>query len=158
VEGLDRIADGVATEDDSSAVCDGAWFDDVLASLDWWRDAAEALLTNDEEYYESPNPAFSQQREEILRLLGDVLMAYVPAQREQVIYADETGGPASLELLKRYRLFTPYVCAFAQELFPGTSYAPINLARLIPRPKDAYPVCPCRCNDDRGHQGGTKVS
>jgi hypothetical protein len=134
VEELDRIADGVATEDDLSEIsCDEEWFDDILKSVDWWRHAAEALLSNDRKYYDSPNPAFAQQREEILRLLSDVLLAYVPAQQEQLIYAGDLGGPASLELLKRYRLFGRYVCAFAQKLFPGTSHTPIDLSPFLER-------------------------
>jgi hypothetical protein len=133
VETLDRIADGVPTADDEGdVICDVEWFGGFLNSVNWWSSAAESLLRKHYRHGTSPDPAFAEQGEEIFRLLGDVLMAYVPAQREWV-YADDLDREASMELLKRYRLFTRYVCAFAQELFPGTSYAPINLAHLLER-------------------------
>ena len=132
VDGLDRIADGAPTaEDEGDVICEIDWFGGFLDSVNWWRSAAESLLMSNK-CMSSPDPDFAEQGEEIFRLLGDVLMAYVPAQREW-IYADDQERGASMELLKRYRLFTRYVCAFARELFPGTSYDPINLAPLLDR-------------------------
>jgi hypothetical protein len=133
VEELDRIADGAATEEDrGDVICEVQWFEGFLDSVDWWSTAVGSLLRKHHKFGSSPDPASAEQGEEIFRLLGDVLMAYVPAKREW-IYADELDREASMELLKRYRLFTRYVCAFAQKLFPGTPHTPINLAPLLER-------------------------
>lgn len=53
----------------------------------------------------------------MLRLLDDVLAAYVPAQRETSTFAADwmEHESATFELLKRYRLFNGYVELFTSD-------------------------------------------
>jgi hypothetical protein len=148
VEEFDRLLDGKATEEDFDSFLQPDWWWEFRDTLAWWEDVAGHLLENNR-YDCSPDPLFAQQRAELFRLLNDVYCAYVPHIREQLKYDDRDvtmlGGTyeehaarwysASLELLKRYGLYTRYVRAFAQELFPSTlsGYGDVNLAPLLER-------------------------
>ncbi len=125
---LDRIADGMATKEDEECFVDDG-VDGVLPALDWWRHASESLLDHPERKF-IPEPTFAHHREAILKLLNDALAAIVPAWQEGCEFSDDCSreGGATRELLKRYRRFTRYVCAFAQERFPDA-----NLKELLER-------------------------
>ncbi len=57
----------------------------------------------------------------MLSLLNDTLSSYTAALAKTMHYSDvphEEGFPANFELLKRYRLYTRYLCELARELWP----------------------------------------
>lgn len=87
----------------------------ILPCLNWWIQVAEALATHD--------PAFEKQRVGIIPLLNDVLSSYAAAFAETERYAgadysESEPCTAHLELFRRYRIFTKYLCYFADELWP----------------------------------------
>lgn len=98
--------------------------DEIFKRLNWWKGIAIVLLDGarlqDDE----------KKRSEILSLFADVLAAYIPALKSGYSFdCDyENNGPR-LEVLRRYHLFTRYVCAFAQEVWPD-----VNLERLLQQP------------------------
>lgn len=114
---MDRIADGLEMEDESVLVCRDGWFEGFLDSLTRWRRLVQALLADHHKELDTPlepNPATERQREALLALHHDTLIAYGPAWQEDWFFtADWDGkGEAARELLKRYRMFTRYVCGF----------------------------------------------
>jgi hypothetical protein len=122
VEELDRIADGLELEEESVLICREGWFDTFLDSLSWWRIVAEGLLSSDRTIHTLfPEPAFAEDREALLKLHHEVLVAFGPAWQEDWFFSADWNerGEAARELLKRYRAFTRYVCGFAQELRPA---------------------------------------
>lgn len=130
VNQLDEFADGEISDDLRYGLGErGWWFDDFLAILNWWRSVSEVLLGSTEAGDDlRPEPAFSHHRQALVKLMGDVMEAFVPAIQEGHTYSGDWMNvfTASQELVKRYRLYTRYVCAFAQELFPD-----VNMERLL---------------------------
>jgi len=125
---LDRIADGVAVEDDSILACKGFWFDGFLENLSWWKTVSEILLgSKDVDHKFFPEPAFAHHQEALLKLVNDTLAAFAPAWQEGSEFSSDwtERGEATRELLKRYRTFTRYVCTFAQEVWPDVSMGPL---------------------------------
>jgi hypothetical protein len=107
-----------------SLVENHCWFDDFLPSLNWWRMLASAALEghnpeSGEDQF-GPHPTFWHHRETLSRLLRDVMLAYVPAEQELSAYSKDWRDKraATIELLKRYRLYTRYVESFAMEVWP----------------------------------------
>lgn len=97
------------------------WFDEFLPSLNWWRSLGDlALETSIDEGDFGPDLSLQEQREGLLRLLTEVLLAFVPAQQETSAYSEAwgCGGPATLDLLKRYRLYTRAVEQLVAQVWP----------------------------------------
>jgi len=97
------------------------WLGELLPSLQWWMDLSEsALSSRDPAYDTKPDPAFAHHRKALSDLLADVFSAYVPAMQEGPSYAEDWSWrhTASLELAKRYHLYTRHVSAFAVEAWP----------------------------------------
>jgi hypothetical protein len=130
VDELDAIADEEIYEDlRYSMMARYDWFEDFLPVLNWWMSVSDSLLGSTEAGDElRPEPTFFHHRQALAKLMGGVMEAFVPAMQEGQFYSEGWAevATASQELLKRYRLYTRYVCCFAQELFPN-----VNLERLF---------------------------
>jgi hypothetical protein len=116
---LDEIVEGKDTEDLEHSIADGIYLKNVLPAIDWWTDVALDVAGGngmEDEYY---TPAYDAQKNGLLALLNDALSSYTAALTETALHRDSERIPAGMELLKRYRLFTRYVCAFAQEVWPN---------------------------------------
>jgi hypothetical protein len=122
VDHLDELVAGESnTESLEAGFVDGRYFDQILPSLEWWIDIMRALSWGGND----PNdidiqPAFEKQKANLLKLLKRVLSGYAEALAEDSYFSgsDSRRAPASIELVKRYRLFTRAVCAVAQDLWP----------------------------------------
>jgi hypothetical protein len=134
---LDMIADGIdELPDDSILVVRDHWFDGFLASLNWWRQVSDMLLVSGDYKFGLRGPEFAQEpvfahhREALLKLLDDTFAAFAPAWQEGCYFSADWlhKGEATRELLKRYRTFTRYVGAFAQERWPE-----VNMRALLNR-------------------------
>ncbi len=64
--------------------------------------------------------AYEDKKRNLIALLNDVLSCYAAAFAESGLSLSASDRiPAGMEMLKRYRLFTRYVCAFAKEVWPN---------------------------------------
>lgn len=115
---LDEIADEKNTEAHLKSVADGVYLCSLLPSIDWWVGISTCLSFGRSAAGIYGDPAFKKQRDRLLPLLNDTLTSYAPALAVTQRYSDSDGGAASLELLKRYRLFTRAVCEFARDVWP----------------------------------------
>jgi hypothetical protein len=123
---LDELVAGeLNTEGLEADFIDGCYFDQILPSLDWWIDIMKALSCGGDD----PNdidfqPVFEKKKANLLKLLKRVLSAYAEALAEDSYFSGSNSkrAPASIELIKRYRLFTRAVCALAQELWPQADF------------------------------------
>ena len=120
VDELDQIVEGKQFENDER-FRDGFYLEHVLPAINWWVEVNKSLL------WESGierdvvlEPALEEERSRILGLLNNVLASYTAALEEGPFYAplEIIRTPAGMELLKRYRLFTRAVGAFAKQLWP----------------------------------------
>jgi len=111
-EQLDLIVSGEQDEEMESSFADGYYLSYVLPALNWWIELAETLSTFQKR---------GTERTKLVPLLNDVLSSYTNAVAEGPCYstAQTRRVPASMELLKRYRLYTRSVCALAQQICPG---------------------------------------
>jgi hypothetical protein len=122
VDHLDELVAGESnTESLEAGFVDGRYFDQILPSLEWWIDIMRALSWGGND----PNdvdvqPGFEKQKANLLKLLKRVLSGYAEALAEDSYFSgsDSRRAPASIELVKRYRLFTRAICAVAQDLWP----------------------------------------
>jgi hypothetical protein len=130
VDELEAIAHGAKAQEVSEVMDFSFWFDDFMPSLNWWREVSDSLLhSKDVDLTLPPEPSFAAHRQTLSKLLNDTLSAFSPAWQVGCYVSDdwlENGRATLLELLKRYRLFTRYVCALAQEIWPD-----VNLERLL---------------------------
>ena len=127
---LDKLSAGIPTEDELyewGIAENWEWFDGFLEVLNWWRTIAAVALEGHNEGYEfGPNPAFAHHREELSRILMEVMVAYVPAEHETSPYTEDWKDfgcltdtrKSTIELLKRYRVYTRYVESFVIEVWP----------------------------------------
>jgi hypothetical protein len=115
---LDEIADGKNTEVHLESVGDGVYLFSLLPSIDWWAGISTCLSLGRSTAGIYGDPACEEHRKRILPLLNDVLTSYAPALAVTQLYSDSYGGAASMELLKRYRIFTRAVCDFAHDVWP----------------------------------------
>jgi hypothetical protein len=108
-EQLDLIVSGTQSEETETPFADGYYLSYVLPALNWWIELAEALSTFQKR---------GAERARLLPLLNDVLSSYTNAVAEGICYSTHLTGraPASMELVKRYRLYTRSVCALAQQI------------------------------------------
>jgi len=106
------VSDGYNEEEIREKFIEDRWLSDLLPALNWWIDVASILSTFQE---------IRNERGETLPLLNEALSSYTAALAEGAIYGAGPGRsyPASMELLKRYRLYTRSVCALAQQICPG---------------------------------------
>lgn len=129
VDELDAIVDGTAATPEQAGYADGTYMGRFLEHLEWWKDASEALLCGrgmESDYGNS----YPEQKAKLRALIGDILDAYKDALAQTVFFQLDDANPAAhYVLLRRYRLFTRYVCAFAQEVWPEA-----NLKRLLQQP------------------------
>jgi hypothetical protein len=118
---LDVIVEGKQTESLEPLFEDGTYLRQVLPALDWWIWVADSLNLGRSMNGAFAEAEFEEQRAKLLFLLDDVLSSYTAALAEGPIYSGcrSSSYSAGLELLKRYRQFTRYVCAYAREMWPG---------------------------------------
>jgi hypothetical protein len=97
----------------------------VLPAIDWWTGALKAMSNagydEDDIRYE---PALERQKSKLLGLLNDALCCYASAVAEDSHFSNPDSDilcrekPATVELLRRYRIYTRAVCALAKEAWP----------------------------------------
>jgi hypothetical protein len=126
---LDEIVDGKNTAAHLESVGDGVYLFSLLPSIDWWAGISTCLSLGRSTAGNYGDPAFEEHRKRILPLLNDLLTSYAPALAATMCYSGSYGGAVSLELLKRYRIFTRAVCDFARDVWPG-----VNLEWLYQQP------------------------
>jgi hypothetical protein len=98
-----------------------AWIGDFLPSLNWWIELSHAgLEIQNTDGDCRPNLAFFDRRVTLSHLLADVMAAFVPALLDTSTYAEDwlDREAATLDLLKRYRLYAENVEAFVLEVLP----------------------------------------
>jgi hypothetical protein len=132
VEHLDEIVAGTYdnVQELEAGFAEGHYLHAFLPALEWWIDVSKALtvanvinLVNEE-----PFAAETKQDPGLVKLLNDALSIYAAALGE----APEFSGayyrpmPATMEFLRRYRMYTRAVCAFAQQVWPN-----MDLGRLL---------------------------
>jgi hypothetical protein len=119
VDELDAIVEGKDTEDLESSCADGCYLGAVLPAIDWWLDVAQDIASGNGMKQDHCTPAYEEQKHNLLALLNEVLSSYAAAFAEAGLsFTDSLRIPAGMEMLRRYRLFTRYVCAFAKEVWP----------------------------------------
>ena len=118
---LDIIVEGEHTENLEPLFEDGTYLRQVLPALDWWIWVTDSLNQGRSMNGAFAEAEFEEQRAKLLFLLDDVLSSYTAALAEGPIYSacHTNGHSAGLELMKRYRIYTRYVCAFAQDVWPA---------------------------------------
>jgi hypothetical protein len=119
---LDGIVEGKDTEDLESSCADGIYLQGMLSAIDWWTDVAQDIAGGNGMKAEFDVAGLEGQKHNVTALLNDVLCSYAAAFAETPYYSDDLTScriPAGMELLKRYRLFTRYVCSFANEVWPS---------------------------------------
>jgi hypothetical protein len=120
VDELDGIIEGRDTEALESSCADGCYLDAVLPTIDWWLDVASDMVGGNGMEHDFSMPGYEDQKQNLTTLLHDVLSSYAAAVAESGLsFSASDRIPAGMEMLKRYRLFTRYVCSFAQEVWPG---------------------------------------
>jgi hypothetical protein len=91
------------------------WLLDALSGLNWWVEVATYLVI-----HQNPVP----ERAKPLPLLNEALSSYTAAlaERHYTERNSDTKGcppqPATMEFMKRYRLYTLSICATARRLCP----------------------------------------
>jgi hypothetical protein len=125
---LELIVKGEDTKDLESSLADGIYMQGILPAIEWWIQVADCLLCGTGIKSKFADEEFEEQRTKLLSLLNDVLSSYSAALAEGTWYSLHNADrvPAGVELLKRYRLYTRYVCAFAREIWPN-----LNLEWLL---------------------------
>jgi hypothetical protein len=127
---LDAIVEGNNTEDLESSCGDGFYLHSILSAINWWTNVAQDIAGGNGMEAKFVVPEYEGQKRTVIALLNDVLSSYAAAFAESPYYCsdDVSSGrvPAGMELMKRYRLFTRYVCAFAKEVWPD-----VNLEWLL---------------------------
>jgi hypothetical protein len=119
VDELDAIVEGKDTEDLESSIADGIYLQGVLPAIKWWLDVAQDMAGGNGMKHDFCISAYEDQKQNLLALLNDVLSSYAAAFAEAGLsFSASDRIPAGMEMLKRYRLFTRYACAFAQEVWP----------------------------------------
>jgi hypothetical protein len=119
VDELDGIIEGRDTEALESSCADGCYLDAVLPSIDWWLDVAGDMVGGNGMEHDFSMPGYEDQKQNLTALLHDVLSSYAAAVAESGLSMSASNRiPAGMEMLRRYRLFTRYVCSFAQEVWP----------------------------------------
>lgn len=97
------------------------WIGDFLQSLNWWIKLSHAALEiRNTDGDDRPNPDFFDRRVTFSHLLEHVMAAFVPAMRDTSTYAEDWDDreAATVDLLKRYRLYTKAVETFVLEVWP----------------------------------------
>jgi hypothetical protein len=119
VDELDAIVEGKDTEKLESSCADGIYLQDMLPAINWWLDVAQDIAGGNGMKHDFWMPAHEDQKHNLLALLNDLLSSYAAAFAEAGLsFSASPRIPAGMEMLKRYRLFTRYVCAFAKEVWP----------------------------------------
>jgi hypothetical protein len=121
---LELIVQGEDTKDLESSLADGIYMQEILSAIEWWISVADCLLCGTGIKSKFADAEFEEQRTKLLSLLNDVLSSYSAALAEGTFYSRHNSlrVPAGVELLKRYRLYTRYVCAFARETWPDVNF------------------------------------
>jgi hypothetical protein len=119
IDELDAIVEGKDTGDLESSIADGIYLTHVLPAIDWWIDVALDVAGGNGMEYEFCIPAYDVQKRNLLTLLNDALSSYSAALAEVAFHCNSERIPAGMELLRRYRMLTQYVCSFAQEVWPN---------------------------------------
>jgi hypothetical protein len=119
VEELDAIVESKDTEDLESSCADGIYLQSMLPAIKWWLDVAQDMAGGNGMKHDFWTPVYEDQKHNLLALLNDVLSSYAAAFAEaRLSFSALPKIPAGMEMLKRYRLFTRYVCDFAKEVWP----------------------------------------
>jgi hypothetical protein len=119
IDELDAIVEGKNTEDLESSIADGLYLQNVLPAINWWLDVAQDMSGGNGMKHTLWSTAHENQKRNLIALLNDVLSSYAAAFAEAGLsFSASPRIPAGMEMLKRYRLFTRYVCAFAKEVWP----------------------------------------
>jgi len=103
----------------------GSCISNVLPSIDWWRRLAAQLVELCKYGGRNAYPSPEVERERMIMLLNNVLTAYADAENESSSYSC-TGGEATLNLLRNYRLYTRDICDLAQHHWPMIDTAPLR--------------------------------
>jgi hypothetical protein len=130
---LDEIADGKLDESIEHDFTFGFYKGSMLSNLDWWVEVMKTLAWGgyDEEDADFNEP-FEQKKENLIELLNDALSSFTASLAEDFRFTtadNRRSSPATVEFLKRYRLYTRAVCAVAQESWPNA-----DLGRLLMQP------------------------
>lgn len=131
VADLDKIVDGKMRRKIAPYLLfDGYLLSNIRKHIDSWIQIASDLnLGNGPEA--KFQPAYARQRQALLGLMDDALSSYSAAFSQNSRWGERSDTKRVLdqkpviELIKRYRLFTRYVCKFAKEVWPD-----VNLERL----------------------------
>ncbi|HTV54037.1 MAG TPA: hypothetical protein VMI06_03900 [Terriglobia bacterium] len=115
---LESIPDTIYLDDAGTCICN------VLPSLDWWRQVAACLAQVGQDDDLNPSATLKPCRQKLLSLLDDTLRAYVSAESQGPSY-EYSDGDATLELLRRYRLYTRYIVELAQRTWPLANLDPL---------------------------------
>jgi hypothetical protein len=123
LEDVDQLVDNPEKNPDLEGWRFGACTQFVLPAIDWWTDVLKAMSNGG---YDEENigyqPALERQKPKLLELLNDALCCYASAVAEDGHFCADSDTfekkPATVELLRRYRIYTRAVCAVAKEAWP----------------------------------------
>lgn len=111
---LDDIVEGKNLEKYTEEIEESCYLNFVMDSLQWWIEVSKAINYGREN--DNDPKDYGAKR---IRLLNDALSSYAAAFAESYYHSSGSDcGPAGLELLKRYRLYTICVCEYADERWP----------------------------------------
>lgn len=125
VDLLDEIIEGKAdTKSLEDDFLSGCYLHEILPSLDWWMDISNTISHGRFDRSTNVQTVFDKHKDRLIELLNDALCQYTSALAESNNFRDRDSdeAPASIELLKRYRLYTRAVCAFAKEVWPEVEF------------------------------------
>ncbi len=118
VDELDAIVEGRQAEYFEADYADGNYLDCILPAIDWWMYVASVVAGGNGMEHNRWTTAYEDKKRNLIALLNDVLSCYAAAFAESGLSLSASDRiPAGMEMLKRYRLFTRYVCAFAKEVW-----------------------------------------
>ena len=129
---LDKIVEGKAnTKELEEEFSYGYYMHEILPSLVWWINVSQALSLRRFDGPSHIQPVFDKHKDKLIKVLNDALSQYALALAETNEYrgVHPEGAPASIELIKRYRLYTRAVCAVAQKVWPA-----VDLDWLLKQP------------------------
>jgi hypothetical protein len=125
LEELDEIVDNPENDPDSGGYKFVTCASSVLTAIGWWTDVMTAITFGG---YDSDDidfqPAFLQRKSELMGLLNDALSCYASALAEDCYFETpgsarkSTKNTATVELLRRYRIYTRAVCSVAKDAWP----------------------------------------
>jgi hypothetical protein len=118
---LDAILEGDTSIERFGSLPDGSYLQNMLPRINWWVSVSRALTFGNTQGGIFCDPTQADKRDVLLSLLPPVFDGYVAALRNTQHYTEDDDYCVHLEFLKRYRILTKFICAWAEELWPNAN-------------------------------------